>query len=369
MTQATDPGGMEGPTLSPLGLLEQTRRLIESGSVTEPETLAAIDGLASTIRDANRSRPINLPSVTWEDVRDPPPRDWIIPGWLPAGQLTLLTGEGGKGKSRLALQLAAGVAANRANPDVWITGPAPELGDVPAGGSPVLLCSWEDDTHEFGRRLGQISGNHAPWCTPNGMGNLTFMYAWDVPEPHAGAPLYAPPDNFALPKPTELASAIRDRAQRLEARLLVLDSAAAVYAANENDRNQVRQFVGDWNAWAQRTGCAVLLIAHPNRRGDYSGSSDWNSGPRHRLALTQTPLREPNRNGGTQAQGWRFAVEKSNYGAEPPALCLEWDDTGPRWAVRSTWETAAREEQAGATDVPAEVPAGYQNRRMPNVGS
>ena len=102
MTQAMDPAGMEGPTLSQLGLLEQTRRLIESGSVTEPETLAAIDGLASTIRDANRSRPVNLPSVTWEDVRDPPPRDWIIPGWLPAGQLTLLTGEGGKGKSRLA---------------------------------------------------------------------------------------------------------------------------------------------------------------------------------------------------------------------------------------------------------------------------
>ena len=85
MTQATDPGGMEGPTLSPLGLLEQTRRLIESGSVTEPETLAAIDGLASTIRDANRSRPINLPSVTWEDVRDPLPAIGSSPvGYQPA---------------------------------------------------------------------------------------------------------------------------------------------------------------------------------------------------------------------------------------------------------------------------------------------
>ena len=36
-----------------------------------------------------------------------PDREWLIPGGLPVGRLGMLSGRGGRGKSRLALQLAA----------------------------------------------------------------------------------------------------------------------------------------------------------------------------------------------------------------------------------------------------------------------
>ena len=66
MTQVPDPGGMEGQTLSELGMLQQARRLIESGVTTEPEMLAEIDSLAGAIRDATRSRPLEMPTMATE---------------------------------------------------------------------------------------------------------------------------------------------------------------------------------------------------------------------------------------------------------------------------------------------------------------
>ena len=45
-----------------------------------------------------------------------PDREWLIPGWLPVGRLGMLSGRGGRGKSRLALQLVARMAASPAAP-------------------------------------------------------------------------------------------------------------------------------------------------------------------------------------------------------------------------------------------------------------
>ena len=75
-------------------------------------------------------------------------------GWLPTGSVAILSGRGGFGKSRLALQLAAGVASGgdatrTASPTVWIRGagrqrPTPcRLGTDAA---PALYVSWEDDS-------------------------------------------------------------------------------------------------------------------------------------------------------------------------------------------------------------------------------
>ncbi len=40
-----------------------------------------------------------------------PAREWLIPEWLPASRVCLLSGPGAVGKSRLALQLAVAVAS------------------------------------------------------------------------------------------------------------------------------------------------------------------------------------------------------------------------------------------------------------------
>ena len=90
----------------------------------------------------------------------PQPRQWLVDESLPAGRVALLTGEGGAGKSRLALQLAAGVASGGDHRE-WITSPhgIMRLGNaVPPNGASVVFASWEDEPEEFYRRLHQISG-------------------------------------------------------------------------------------------------------------------------------------------------------------------------------------------------------------------
>lgn len=45
---------------------------------------------------------------------DPAPREWLVPDLIPSGTVTLLGGDGGTGKSLLALQLAVSVATDSA---------------------------------------------------------------------------------------------------------------------------------------------------------------------------------------------------------------------------------------------------------------
>ena len=74
--------------------------------------------------------------------------------------------------------------------------------------------------------------------------------------------------------------------------LIVIDTLADVYPANENDRAKVRQFVGILRGLALRRKCAVVLLAHPSLTGlnsgtGTSGSTAWNNSVRSRLYLSR----------------------------------------------------------------------------------
>ena len=136
-----------------------------------------------------------------------------------------------------------------------------------------MFCSWEDEFEEFSRRLSRIRhAEHAYWVKLGNMRKFHFTYMEDR------GPLWSPEEGrhtSTLSQLTLAGKATRRSAELAEARLLILDPSAAVYAASENDRGLVRSFVADWDAWAQSVGCAVLLLAHPNKAGDQSGSTDW----------------------------------------------------------------------------------------------
>lgn len=313
-------------------------RQIEAWADAYPEERR---GIANMLADASMrmgEAALRLHPLTWSMIGDPPERRWLIDGWLPAGSVALLTGEGGAGKSRLALQLAAAVAASSRRDSIWIAGDAaPRLGaGVPSGGLPVIYASWEDRAEEMARRLAQISGRQAYWCEPRALEGLKIL---DL----AGyGPLWMAETRYSVPGLTPLGRAVRQVAEGAGAGLLVLDSLAAVYGANENDRGQVRGFMASWDAWASSAGCTVLVIGHPPKSAaGYSGSTDWHSAARARWEISKQPLQPATR--GSELTAWRLAMVKSNYGPEPPALCLDWDPSGPRWAVNSTWELAILE--------------------------
>ena len=325
-------------------------RQIEEWVAAYPGEGRATADLLADATDRLREPGPRLIPLTWSMVGDPAPRRWLIDGWLPAGSVALMTGEGGAGKSRLALQLAAGIAASRIEPDVWIAGSAaPRLGGaVPEGGLPVVYATWEDRAEEMARRLSQISGVTAPWCKPASLDNLRML---DL----AGyGPLWSPAARYEPPALTRLGRGLRQVVEEVGAGLLILDSLAAVYGANENDRSQVRDFMASWDAWASASGCAVLIIGHPPKSASgYSGSTDWHSAARARWEISKEALQPATKGSRPAPTHWRLAMVKSNYGPEPPALCLDWDWLGPRWAVMETWDAALVDRQGTAVAVPS----------------
>ena len=83
-----------------------------------------------------------------------PQRTWLIDRWLPEGRAGLFTGEGGRGKSWLALQLAASLAAGE--PD-WLLGTDLVLLDATQAPlksvATAVIWTAEDEPAEAHRRL------------------------------------------------------------------------------------------------------------------------------------------------------------------------------------------------------------------------
>lgn len=239
--------------------------------------------------------------------RPVPARQWLVPDMIPARTVTLLGGDGGTGKSLLALQLAvAAVAGLR-----WI--------GLPVTTGPALFLSAEDEEDELHRRLADVA---------EGMGidlaRLRDLRVLSLAGKDALLATVAPKDNKL--KRTDLLGQIEKVLHRHRPALLVLDTLADLYGGNENDRAQVRQFVGILRGIAMRHNCAVVLLAHPSLSGlssgsGTSGSTAWNASVRSRLYLERVVVE------GYEAdpKARRLSTKKANYGPTGAEIGLRWD--------------------------------------------
>ena len=280
-----------------------------------------------------------LPDWTWTGEYPPPPRRWLIRGWMPAARVSMLAGRGGAGKSRLALQLAAGIASGGGEGYEWISAPLGELTlgtVVPEDGAPVIYATWEDEEEEVHRRLVEISGPEAPWVTPERLSeNLHIVNL------ARRGPLWPPLQGrhvATLAELTMTGGLLRQRAEQLGAVLIIVDPLAAAYAADENSRGLVRAFVADWDGWAQESGCAVWLVAHPPKGGsDYSGSTDWEGAVRSMWVMKEEKVGEkPGKGEDKRPAFWQLSLPKRNYGPPMPPFRLIWDgvDGQLRWSLK-----------------------------------
>lgn len=203
--------------------------------------------------DATPAPPEPLPwfSAAELEGQSVPVREWLAHDLIPMGTVTLLSGDGGTGKSLLALQLAAAVASGRP----WLGRPVQE-------GSAIYMSA-EDDKDELHRRLDNI--RRETCATWPALGGLTLLS-------RAGEDALLAFEEATSLKPTGLFAEIDKRARDEKPALIVLDTLADVYPANENDRAKVRQFVGLLRKLAIRHRCAVLLLAHPSLSGLKDGS-------------------------------------------------------------------------------------------------
>lgn len=237
-----------------------------------------------------------------------PEREWLVEGLIPMHKVTLLGGDGGTGKSLLALQLSAAVATG----GQWIGR------SVTAGHA--AYYSAEDDDDELARRIDDVA--RGAGLRKADMQRLTYQSL-------AGKDATLAVIEGATGK---LRASDRMKALHLwlaaeRPHLVVLDTLADLFPGNENDRAQARQFVGMLAGLAIKYQCAVLLLAHPSLSGlnsgsGTSGSTGWNNSVRSRLYLERVTQEGYEANPDARV----LTTKKANHGRIGGEINVTWRD-------------------------------------------
>jgi RecA-family ATPase len=236
-----------------------------------------------------------------------PAREWIVADWLPVGTVTAVYGDGGTGKTLLTQELMTATATGA----LWC-------------GREVMRCRSlalfaEDDGAELHRRQDAI--NRAMGCSFADLGDMRWVSGTGDDN------TFVTFDSGGMIEMPRLKD-VTDAAMAFGARLLILDTAADLFGGNENDRHQVRQFIGLLTRLAITINGAVLLNAHPSRSGLSSGNLDggstaWSNSVRSRWSLARPDAVD----GEEKDPDARVLTRrKANYAAIGEEIALRWVD-------------------------------------------
>ncbi|HUT34476.1 MAG TPA: AAA family ATPase [Planctomycetota bacterium] len=182
-----------------------------------------------------------------DDLSQVAPRGvgWLWPGRVPLGKVTLLVGDPGRGKSLLALDMAARISRGVPWPDA-------SGGSAPLGRT--VLLSAEDDTADTIRpRLDALGGDPS---------RVRVVRAVDWEDGHGAEAFSLSRDLVALE------AVIR---QWSDTRLVILDPVSAYLGGAESYNNaDIRRALAPVQDLAERTGVAVVAITHLTKRAGAS---------------------------------------------------------------------------------------------------
>ena len=238
-----------------------------------------------------------------------PPRKWLCDPWIPGDDVTLASGDGGVGKSTLALQLHWACATGRQ----WL--------GMTVTPCPSLYVSCEDPQREIHHRLEQFHDAET-FTAPN----LDQLHILDLTGEDA---LIGVLDKGRIVM-TDLFEQIEALIREIGAGLVTFDAAADVFGGDEINRGQVRAFIAQLRGLSIRNTCASILIAHPSvdamatGRG-YSGSTAWNNSVRSRMYFSK-PGKDDKEDGEELDPDLRkLELPKSNRGPAGQAKLLRWE--------------------------------------------
>ena len=274
----------------------------------------------------DRDPPV-LESAPSRDETDAYEPEFLIDKWMPANRLTILTGTGGIGKSYLALQHIAGLALGITDFFLKPYYDTPEKlysensHAFRKDAIKVVIASYEEDLSETWKRIAEVC-DWLGWADYDALREQIRFVDLKMFGPLWGV---GQDTHMAIrAKLLEVGDWLLNECKDFGARLLMLDPSAGVYGANENARESVREFCSHLNGWGQDPDvqCATLLIAHPNKAGEYSGNTDWLGSCR---AMWKLGVEEENK-GTKQNPEWHYWYQltnvKQNYAAPQRAVYL-----------------------------------------------
>jgi RecA-family ATPase len=232
-----------------------------------------------------------------------PRRQWLVKDVIPHRNVTLLSGDGGLGKTIIALMLGTSLSTRT----TWL--------GLECMQGPFLYIGAEDDSDELHRRLDQMRRELG-----HSWGELADFHFRSFAGEDALVGIF---DRSAQAmRATPLLAMIETRIRDLGAIACVLDTSADVFGGDEINRTQVRQFVGLLRGVCIRNDTSILLLAHPSLAGmasgsGTSGSTGWNNSVRSRMYL-EADVKDPD------ARILKFM--KSNYAAKAKPMRLRWQN-------------------------------------------
>lgn len=213
---------------------------------------------------------------------------WLWRGWLALGELTIVDGDPGQGKSQMLLDIAARVTRG------WKMPPAPRGEEGPRAGANVIVLTSEDSwEHTVAPRLVCADADLTKVIQPT-------------------EPLIRFPEHFLY-----LERTIR----RTNAKLVVIDPIMAFIGkgVDTNVETHVRRCLQLLLEMMDRTGAAVAMIRHLNKKGGGTaiyrggGSIAWTAQCRLQHTVGTSPKSDA-------AGTYVLACSKNNLDEKPDAL-------------------------------------------------
>ena len=333
------PGGRNNAAASLAGTafqrglsLRETKKLLDDWNATNPQPLSD-DELNTTVASVKRTHeernhvlvPLEPPKVegleqyivSLDALDREEPQRYFVRDWIPEGEVTLLAGHGGGGKSYIALLIAVHVALGR-----------PVFG-IETRAAPVLFYSAEDGAQIIRNRVYRICSSLQ--LDPAQLkGRLTILDASDLDSAlhrdRRGALLTADLETPMMVALSELVD------RTVEGGLVIVDNASDAFDDDEIKRPRVRAFIRSLRSRLARPKRAVLLLAHINKESAknggkadpeaYSGSTAWHNSVRSRLALLPDE----------EAGAMTLYHAKANLGPRAAPVTLEWIEGVPHLA-------------------------------------
>ena len=227
--------------------------------------------------------------------------EWIIPGYVPRGEVTLLAGDPERGKSRLLLQMIMSVATGH-----------PFLGIPVETGCAVGLFH-EDSVVTIQERLGTLLANwQIDMDQLDATGRLLIEGRNSDPESEDRRKLW---DHNKRTNNFEMLE--RKLKHMGSPKLLILDTIAETMIGDKTLGEPVRHYISALQGLADRNNIAIIASTHLNETGKTSGSSEFMR--KGRSVIHFTDLR---------SEGLVLKSVKSNCGPKPPSIPILEETSG-----------------------------------------